>query len=102
MMRVGIAADHGGFALKGEVAALLRGSGYEVVDFGAQQLTPGDDYPDFIIPWPEPSLRERFSAEWRSAAAAWERPLPRTKFLAYVPGSSMMFSRRIRALRMTT
>lgn len=49
-MRVGIAADHGGFTLKSEVSALLRGSGYEVVDFGAQQLNPGDDYPDFIIP----------------------------------------------------
>lgn len=50
MMRVGIAADHGGFALKGQLAELLRGSGYEVVDFGAQQLNPADDYPDFIIP----------------------------------------------------
>lgn len=49
-MRVGIAADHGGFTLKGEVAASLRGAGFDVVDFGAQQLTPGDDYPDFIIP----------------------------------------------------
>ena len=50
MMRVGIAADHGGFTLQGEVAVSLRGSGYDVVDFGAQQLAPGDDYPDFIIP----------------------------------------------------
>ena len=50
MMRVGIAADHGGFALKGQVAESLRGSGYEVVDFGAHQLNPEDDYPDFIIP----------------------------------------------------
>jgi ribose 5-phosphate isomerase B len=50
VMRVGIAADHGGFTLKGEVAASLLGSGYEVVDFGAQLLTPSDDYPDFIIP----------------------------------------------------
>ena len=49
-MRVGIAADHGGFTLKGQVAELLRGSGYEVVDFGAHQLDPEDDYPDFIIP----------------------------------------------------
>lgn len=32
MMRVGIAADHGGFTLKGEVAAWLRGSGHEVGD----------------------------------------------------------------------
>ena len=50
MMRWGIAADHGGFTLKGEVADLLRGSGHEVVDFGAHELNPGDDYPDFIIP----------------------------------------------------
>lgn len=49
-MLVGIAADHGGFTLKEQVSELLGGSGYEVVDVGAQQLTPGDDYPDFIIP----------------------------------------------------
>ena len=49
-MRIGIAADHGGFALKAEVSASLREAGHEVVDFGAYQLTPGDDYPDFIIP----------------------------------------------------
>ena len=49
-MRVGIAADHGGFILKGEVTKSLRGSGYEIVDFGARQLNPGDDYPDFVIP----------------------------------------------------
>ena len=50
MVRVGIAADHGGFALKELMAASLRGSGYEVVDFGAHQLDADDDYPDFIIP----------------------------------------------------
>ena len=50
MMRVGIAADHGGFTLKGQVAESLRGSGYEVVDFGAHQLNAEDDYPDFVIP----------------------------------------------------
>ena len=47
-MRIGIAADHGGFALQEEMAESLRGSGHEVVDFGAYQLSPGDDYPDFI------------------------------------------------------
>ena len=49
-MRVGIASDHGGFALKEQVAELLRSSGHEVVDFGAYELSPGDDYPDFVIP----------------------------------------------------
>jgi len=50
MMRVGIAADHGAFALKAQLEKSLRSSGYEVVDFGAYQLNPADDYPDFIIP----------------------------------------------------
>jgi ribose 5-phosphate isomerase B len=46
--RVGVAADHGGFVLKGEVAQWLRDSGYEVIDFGAYQLNSADDYPDFV------------------------------------------------------
>jgi ribose 5-phosphate isomerase B len=49
-MLVGIAADHGGFALKEQVADLLRRSGHAVTDFGAHQLNTDDDYPDFIIP----------------------------------------------------
>ena len=49
-MRVGIATDHGGFALKEELVANLRTTGYEVVDYGAAALTSGDDYPDFVIP----------------------------------------------------
>ena len=49
-MRVGIATDHGGFELKEALAAYLRQAGHEVVDMGAHQLTPGDDYPDFVIP----------------------------------------------------
>ena len=48
--RVGIATDHGGFALKEELMAQLRAVGHEVVDFGAHGLNPGDDYPDFVIP----------------------------------------------------
>jgi ribose 5-phosphate isomerase B len=36
--------------LKQQLADALRSSGYEVVDFGANQFNPADDYPDFIIP----------------------------------------------------
>jgi ribose 5-phosphate isomerase B len=50
MMRIGIAADHGGFSLKGELAESLRRTGYDVVDFGADRLDPADDYPDFVVP----------------------------------------------------
>jgi ribose 5-phosphate isomerase B len=49
-MKVGIASDHGGFELKEELVAKLRGAGHEVTDFGAQSLDPGDDYPDFVVP----------------------------------------------------
>src|SRR6266404_3156430 len=49
-MRVGIATDHGGFALKEEMVARLRNAGHEVVDFGAYTLAADDDYPDFVIP----------------------------------------------------
>jgi ribose 5-phosphate isomerase B len=49
-MRVGVAADHGGFDLKGLVVDSLQGAGYEVVDFGAYQFNTDDDYPDFIVP----------------------------------------------------
>jgi ribose 5-phosphate isomerase B len=49
-MKLGIATDHGGFALKEELIAKLRAAGHEVTDFGAHNLNPGDDYPDFVVP----------------------------------------------------
>jgi ribose 5-phosphate isomerase B len=49
-MRIGIATDHGGFELKETLAARLGAAGHEVLDFGAHQLIPDDDYPDFVTP----------------------------------------------------
>ncbi len=49
-MLIGIASDHGGFALKAEIAEDLRAEGLEVFDFGAPLLNPADDYPDYVIP----------------------------------------------------
>ncbi|MFL7810361.1 MAG: RpiB/LacA/LacB family sugar-phosphate isomerase [Anaerolineae bacterium] len=49
-MSVGIAADHGGFELKERLADDLRRANYEVLDYGAYELAPGDDYPDFVVP----------------------------------------------------
>ncbi len=49
-MRIGIAADHGGFTMKERLLQLLQGEGHEVADFGAALLDPADDYPDFVIP----------------------------------------------------
>jgi len=50
MLSVGIAADHGGFDLKERLAEDLRRGDYEVLDFGAYELQPGDDYPDYVVP----------------------------------------------------
>jgi len=49
-MRIGISTDHGGFGLKEDLKERLVAAGHEVVDFGANALNPGDDYPDFAIP----------------------------------------------------
>ena len=48
-MKIAIGADHGGFPLKAELTPWLRENGYEVLDFGAETLTPTDDYPDYAL-----------------------------------------------------
>src|SRR5688500_4239919 len=48
-MRVALANDHAGFALKQEVKALLEGDGVEVVDFGTHS-EEACDLPDFGYP----------------------------------------------------
>jgi len=58
-MRLGIAADHGGFNLKADLIARFHARGYTVIDFGADDLDPADDYPDFVIP-----LAEAVGTEW--------------------------------------
>ena len=45
MMRIGMAADHGGFELKVYLTTALEAAGHEVVDFGAHKLVTEDDYP---------------------------------------------------------
>ncbi len=49
-MKVGIGADHGGFELKEMLRDYLKTQGHELVDFGAQSLEQGDDFPDYVIP----------------------------------------------------
>jgi ribose 5-phosphate isomerase B len=49
-MRLGIAADHGGFLLKQQIIPSLQSWGHEVVDLGAHHVDPADDYPDFVTP----------------------------------------------------
>jgi ribose 5-phosphate isomerase B len=45
-----IGSDHAGFELKNEIIRFLEQKHYEVVDHGAYELDPEDDYPDFILP----------------------------------------------------
>lgn len=101
MMRVGIASDHGGFALKGQMAGFLRVSGYEVVDFGAHQLDPGDDYPDFIIPLAKAVATGEVERGVALCGSGVVRPSLQTKSVVYVRRSSMMFSPPTRASKMT-
>lgn len=49
-MKIGIAADHGGYELKQILHPFLKSLGHEVKDFGAFDLNNQDDYPDFVIP----------------------------------------------------
>ncbi|MFI6423581.1 ribose-5-phosphate isomerase [Promicromonospora sp. NPDC050880] len=48
-MRLHIAADHAGYDLKQHLVQHLTTAGHEVVDHGAHELDPQDDYPSFCI-----------------------------------------------------
>lgn len=48
-MKIAIACDHGGYALKEAVKAHLTEKGYEAVDFGTNS-TDSCDYPDYAAP----------------------------------------------------
>jgi len=48
-MRVAVGADHAGFALKQQVLEWLKQSGHDVVDVGALEFDPVDDYPDSAV-----------------------------------------------------
>jgi ribose 5-phosphate isomerase B len=49
-MKIGIAADHGGYEMKQKIHILLEAKGHDVVDFGNFEYDREDDYPDFAIP----------------------------------------------------
>ena len=49
-MKIGVAADHGGFALKEIIKPFLKSAGIDVADYGAYEMDELDDYPDLIVP----------------------------------------------------
>jgi ribose 5-phosphate isomerase B len=46
-MKIAIAADHAGFALKEQVREFVAELGHYVCDLGTHNEDPSDDYPDF-------------------------------------------------------
>jgi ribose 5-phosphate isomerase B len=46
-MKIAIGTDHGGYVLKQPLIDAISAAGHSVIDCGAFQLEPGDDYPDF-------------------------------------------------------
>lgn len=48
-MKVHVATDHAGLEFKAKLVEHLHAKGYEVVDHGAYEYDPQDDYPEFII-----------------------------------------------------
>lgn len=48
-MKLIFAADHGGFQLKQRLVVWAKDQGYEVIDVGAHELDPSDDYPEFAV-----------------------------------------------------
>jgi ribose 5-phosphate isomerase B len=48
-MRIAMASDHAGYALKEDLKRLLRDLGHDVRDFGVDGEDPVD-YPDFVVP----------------------------------------------------
>lgn len=60
-MKVGIAADHGGFELKEEMKEYLAEAGYDIKDFGAIRFNPEDDYPDIVIPMAKAVAKRDFA-----------------------------------------
>ncbi len=47
-MKIYLGTDHAGFELKEKLKVWLKEEGHQVLDEGAFELDPEDDYPDFI------------------------------------------------------
>ena len=49
-MKIALGTDHAGMALKDDIIDLLESLGHEVMDLGAYEFDPDDDYPDLAPP----------------------------------------------------
>ncbi|MBW3660273.1 MAG: RpiB/LacA/LacB family sugar-phosphate isomerase [Gemmatimonadetes bacterium] len=46
-MIVAVGADHAGFPMKERVIQAIEAAGHEILDRGAYEILPADDYPDY-------------------------------------------------------
>ena len=79
-MKIAIASDHGGYALKNELLPYITELGHEFRDFGCCS-TDSMDYPDIAFP----------AAESSSAAPASVFLSAQTRFAAFAAHSAEMF-----------
>ncbi|MBF16562.1 MAG: ribose 5-phosphate isomerase B [Chloroflexi bacterium] len=49
-MKIAIGFDHGGFPLKNDIIKIIKHMGHEILDMGAHENDPEDDFPDFAAP----------------------------------------------------
>ena len=49
-MKIHLATDHAGLDLKNNIKSYLVKKEYDIIDHGAFDYDPSDDYPDFIFP----------------------------------------------------
>ena len=57
-MVIYIGGDHRGFALKEKLKAFVSNMGYEIMDVGAEQPIPDDDYPDYAAKVAQAVMRD--------------------------------------------
>lgn len=101
-MRIGVAADHGGFSLKESLSEMLREAGHEVVDFGGYSIDLGDDYPDYVLPLAHALADREVDRGIAVCGSGVGAALPATKSPGCGPRWSSTASRRIKESRMTT
>ncbi len=49
-MKIALSTDHAGFEQLQHLQEFLQREGHECVNFGPEQYSPEDDYPDYIFP----------------------------------------------------
>ncbi|MBU2102081.1 MAG: ribose 5-phosphate isomerase B [Candidatus Omnitrophota bacterium] len=82
-MRIAIASDHRGFAMKGKIENFLREKGHDVKDFGTYSQEPCD-YPDYVYP---------------ASRAVSEKKVDRAILICYTGIGSCIVANKVKGVR---